>query len=146
MIHTADLIGPDAQGLWLNVFGDLDDRLWLRHSTMTRSVTSNSRVEAGFAGGGVRLIRQAGRVETYAVTLRRIGYTEEEWLVGRAGAQLVIRDHKGRRAVGAFLSVPFEDQERTVRAGKAVDWATTSATFQATHVGPLGPYDPLAGL
>lgn len=64
------------------------------------------------AGGGFRSIVQAGRQETWSLTISKLPLADLAWIEDHIGRVVCIRDDAGRKVFGVYLDAPSEDVAR----------------------------------
>ena len=92
-------------GVWLAPVSDLTDTLVLNGGTTAAGTVGVQGDFRRYAGGRVRLIRQAGQDESVAVSVSHVSRTTREQLNAWAGETLLLRDGRGRLVFGTYLAV-----------------------------------------
>lgn len=118
----------DLCDLWLNDAANLAD---CQAFTWVSGTTPNIEVRAevrALANGRLRMVSRAGRVASTTWNLTRISRPQVDWLEAHAGRLVCVRDDRGRKFYGVYLSVPVDEPNWTKAR------ASTQLTLQqVTH-------------
>lgn len=90
--------------LWLNSAADPSDVMSFRAFTFTPAKAVDAEVRL-LAGGRRRLIRRAGQARSHGVSIRRPTLGQRQWLDDHVGELVTIRDPRGGKYHGVYLSV-----------------------------------------
>lgn len=113
--------------VWLNLAAD--PTVYLSLPTMSSlSITTGQDGEVRrMANGRLRLIRRAGQARSASVDIDGATRTEVDWLEEHVGDLLCVRDDRGRKFFGVYMSVDADE----IRAN---DYANVSlALTEVTH-------------
>ena len=100
----------DLGAIFLNDMADPSDFLrlvYVRSFSKKHGAVGEVR---RFAGGRTRLIRRAGRDVSWQLTFGTTTPDQKAWLVEHAGRLLCIRDDRGGKVFGTYLSVPWDER------------------------------------
>lgn len=102
---TLDLTGT----LWLNDAADLSDLVRFEYvESLSPSVEQPGEVRM-LAGGRERLVTTAGRPKSYSWSLSRVTREQIQWIEAHVGRVLCVRDDRGRKFYGTYLTAPFNE-------------------------------------
>lgn len=100
----------NLRAIWFNPVTDPADYLALRFVTgFSRAVETPGRVARG-AGGRVRVIRQAGRAVQWGLGFKALTRAQVGWLDARTGQVVCVRDDRGQKVFGTWLSMNVEER------------------------------------
>lgn len=95
--------------LWLNDALDLADA---REFPLMSALQVTSAVQGEVrprANGRQVFVRRAGIARTFTVTLRHCDREQIDWLDGKLGSLLLVRDDRGRKAYAVYREVPVDE-------------------------------------
>lgn len=79
------------------------------------------------ANGRTRTVTRAGSSRVLSVTLRNLTFAQTEWLAGKRGRLMLLRDRAGRKVFGVFGAVA--PREYPDRSGWDVELTLTEVTY-----------------
>jgi hypothetical protein len=79
------------------------------------------------AGGRERLVTTAGSPQSYGWKMSRVDRAQIDWLEDHVGRVLCVRDDRGRKFYGTYLSSPIDEANWSKTRG-AVDLSLRSVT------------------
>lgn len=97
------------RAIWFNRVADPTDFLALRFVTgFSRSPEKPGEIRRG-AGGRVRLFTRAGWAVSWSLSFQAVAPQQKRWLEDHAGELLCVRDDRGHKVFGSYLSVDVEE-------------------------------------
>lgn len=121
------MVTVSLKTVWLNLAADPSDYV----SLPTMSALSVNTEQPGevrrMANGRLRLVKRAGQARSASVDIEGATRTEVEWLEDHVGDLVCVRDDRGRKFFGVYMSVDADE----IRAN---DYAGVSlALVEVTH-------------
>lgn len=113
--------------VWLNLAADPTVYLWLPTMASLSISTGQDGEVRRLANGRLRLVKRAGQARSASVDIEGATRTEVEWLEDHVGDLVCVRDDRGRKFFGVYMSVDADE----IRAN---DYAGVSlALVEVTH-------------
>lgn len=113
--------------VWLALASDPDTGLSFRSIGKTDSTSTPGDVRR-YSNGRLRLIRRPGPAQTIGVTARLLTREQTELLQDLAGQVVLLRDNRGRKLYGVYLTVDVDDLKARA-AGQDVTLQIQQVTY-----------------
>lgn len=100
------MAGVTLGTLWLNDAADLSDGIAFPLMSKLTVVTAQPGEVRTMANGRLRMVSRAGRSRTWQADLPNLDRTAVDWLEDHLGELVLVRDDRGRKMFGTYLTLP----------------------------------------